>query len=168
MVEGLFLMDNACHSGATLVETCRAYAPDGGCRVCSDGYYWHKKTCVGCWTEYLTCTGGDRCSASWTHIMTVDGECKDEVVGCAIEISSDVGCASCLPGYFSKDRMCSLCNATFDRCSVCDGEVCTGCVSDHVLSGGCVPPLRRRRPLHGSRRLKVHQVRVLARADCKG
>ena len=128
-------MINACHSSATLVETCRAYAPDGGCRVCNGGYYGHK-TCVGCRAEYLTCTGGDGCSASWTHFMTVDGECKDEVVGCAVEISSDVVCASFLPGYFSKDQTCLLCNATFDRCSVCDGEVCICRLSDRVLSGG--------------------------------
>ena len=29
--------------------------------------------------------------------------------------------------------MCSLCNATFERCAVCDAEACTACVADHVL-----------------------------------
>ena len=74
--------------------------------------------------------------------MDVNGTCKDksEIVGCAVEISSEYGCTSCLPGFFSKDRTCSACNATFDRCAVCTEDACGACNSEHVLAGGrCVP-----------------------------
>ena len=135
----MFLTDNACHSSATLAGKCRVYATDGGCRVCNAGFYRHEKTCLECDPKCRTCTSGDSCtSCASTHFMGVDGVCldKSEIVGCAVDISSEHGCDECVPGYFPQDRMCSLCNATFEHCAVCDGEACTACVPDHVLTGG--------------------------------
>ena len=120
----MFLTDNACHSSETLAATCEAYALDGGCRVCTAGFYRHEKTCLPCDAKCRTCTGGESCTAcAATHFMGADGACKDKsaVVGCAVEVSSDVGCVECLRGYFVKDRECSLCNATHANCAACDG-----------------------------------------------
>ena len=140
---GMFLTDNICHSSASLAGKCRDYATDGGCLICNDGFYKHEKTCIACDAKCLTCTNGDSCIACNTeHFMGVDGACKNksDVVGCAVEVSSDVGCMECLPGYFAKDRMCTLCNETFDRCVSCTTDACEGCVLDHVISGGlCIP-----------------------------
>ena len=70
--------------------------------------------------------------------MTVDGTCNStsEIVGCAVEISSEYGCTSCLPGFFAKDRTCSQCNATYERCAVCTEDACGECSAEHVMSGG--------------------------------
>ena len=125
-------MDHACYSSATLVEIYRAYAPDGGCRVCNDGYFRHKKTCVGCWTEYLTCTGGDGCRACrWTHFMTVDGECNDKnkVVVCAGDISSEYGCSACLAGYFLSAGEYVSCRETSDGCAGWTATTCHRCTN---------------------------------------
>ena len=138
----MFLNDNACQSSDTLEGKCAVYAVDGGCRVCDAGFYRNATTCVGCRAACKTCANGESCSAcAETHFMGIDGVCrpKGEVVGCAVDISSDVGCVECLPEYFTKDRTCSLCNGTFEHCAVCDAVACGGCVADHVLTGGiCV------------------------------
>ena len=110
---GMFLTDNACHSNGTLAGKCRVFARDGGCHICRNGFYRHEKTCIACDGKCRTCTNGESCSVcNEQHYMSVDGVCHDksEIVGCAVEISSDVGCTSCLPGYFAANRMCSECN----------------------------------------------------------
>ena len=136
------MTDNACHSNGTLTGKCSVYATDGGCRICNDGFYRHEKACLACDTKCRTCGNAESCSTcADTHFMTLSGVCrnKSEIVGCAVEISSEYGCIECVAGFFVKERMCSLCNATFESCAVCDEDVCADCVKDHILkNGACI------------------------------
>ena len=139
MENGSFLTDNACHSNGTLAGKCSVYATDGGCRVCNASFYRHEKACVECMSECRTCGDSVSCqTCNELHFMSVDGECrsKGEIVGCAVEVSSEYGCTSCLPGFFSKDRTCAACNATHTDCVQCDEDACGACVADYVLSSG--------------------------------
>ena len=62
--------------------------------------------------------------------MGVDDVCRPKagVVGCAVDVSSDVGCVECVAGYRVADRVCVPCNATHAMCDACN--------PDHVLRGG--------------------------------
>ena len=70
--------------------------------------------------------------------MGVDDVCRPKagVVGCAVDVSSDVGCTECVAGYRVADRVCVPCNATHAMCAACDEAACTACNPDHVLRGG--------------------------------
>ena len=103
----MYLTDNSCHSNGTLAGKCRTFATDGGCRICNAGFYRHEKSCVECDAKCKTCTNGESCtSCSDAYFMTVDGVCrpKTEIVGCAVEISSEHRCVECAIGDNSKDR----------------------------------------------------------------
>ena len=104
---GTFLTDNACHSNGTLAGKCSVFATDGGCRICRSGFYRHEKSCVACDAKCRTCTNGESCSAcNDTYYMTINGTCNptSEIVGCAVEISSEYGCTECAIGDNTKDR----------------------------------------------------------------
>ena len=138
----MFLSDNGCHNNESLSGKCSTYATDGGCRICSQGFYKHEKTCMECMPECRTCMNGDSCvTCDSAHFMTVDGVCKgkDQIIGCAVDISSDEGCTECVSGYFVNDRECVPCNMSHALCVVCDWKMCLDCVSDHLLANGeCV------------------------------
>ena len=74
--------------------------------------------------------------------MSVDGECKDknEVVGCAGDISSEYGCSACLAGHFLSAGECVSCRETSDGCAGWTATTCCGCAnwSSVLASGKCV------------------------------
>ena len=124
---GVYLTDNACHNSAALVGKCRVFATDGGCHVCNDGYYIHEKTCLACMDECATCLNAESCATcNSEHFMTGTGECKakNEVMGCAVEVDSALGCTRCEDGFFLNSRECSECGETFDACATCDATRC--------------------------------------------
>ena len=90
--------------------TCSSDRLTGKCKALADAaptirrkaeFYRHQNAGVGhakCWTS----TNGESCCACTdTDYMTVDGTCNptSEIVGCAVEISSEYGCTEYHTGY---------------------------------------------------------------------
>ena len=50
-----------------------------GCRICTEGFFWHEETCLARNTKCRAFRNAEQCLAcASTHFMEVDGVCRDK------------------------------------------------------------------------------------------
>ncbi|ELP89678.1 tyrosine protein kinase, putative [Entamoeba invadens IP1] len=137
-IEGHYLTtSHQCDSNDNLAKKCQKLSTvSQGCYQCLDGFYRVGLDCDECDESCATCQKSGSCiTCQDTYFMTNENKCEPQniIVGCAVNITSTLGCTSCSPGYYTfKTNQCAKCDST---CKTCDMETkCTSCDDDFVLS----------------------------------